>query len=100
MTCKACGAADVRAYQCGGENVRYHCEPCGHVWTDPPIRVSTREHRLTFVPCVHSRPAGDQRRPSGHGKPAGGRSGRSTSASTPGVGRRNQSAAAAGGAAA
>ena len=32
MTCKACGAADVRAYQCGGENVRYHCEPCGHVW--------------------------------------------------------------------
>ena len=50
MTCKACGAADVRAYQCGGENVRYHCELCGHVWTDPPIRVSTREHRLTFVP--------------------------------------------------
>ena len=40
MTCKACGAADVRAYQCGGENVRYHCEPCGHVWTDPPIRRS------------------------------------------------------------
>ena len=58
MTCKACGAADVRAYQCGGENVRYHCEPCGHVWTDPPIRVSTREHRLMFVPAsILDRPA-------------------------------------------
>ena len=58
MTCKACGAADVRAYQCGGENVRYHCAPCGHVWTDPPIRVSTREHRLMFVPAsILDRPA-------------------------------------------